>query len=246
MDSIKNFKDKISDKLSNEVIGEINDPNEAVSPPPLKENKKQKKEKFSLKDVIPEKTKSKPKSKPKKKHRKYEEEEEYQNNNSAVLSLLGIEMNMDTSKLMSMDEINNTRFSLISPTGAHPREVDKFKNKAANTILQYNKMLEQRNNDINKLVNEIARLENIMQEEQQKSELTAFITSQQDEETRLKNELADLRIENLELKQKLDKIQSSRKDLVFPDLHDIKEEKKPNKTDIPNDEDMLMSLLDEL
>lgn len=228
MDKFEGFKNKLSNKVSNDLIGEV-EGLEDLQPIPEQEPKQEKPKfkielpKFKMPEPKPKKKKTPKQPKTKQMFNKTESSKK----SYPILSIMGIDEKTNIDGLITSKDINNVVFTLEMPSGLNPKEVSRFCDTVSRDVHKYIKIIETRDEDIKKLAAEITRLENEIQEEQQKSELTSFITSQQDEEMRLKNELADLRLENNELKglkneneklkKKIESLQANRQDLVLPD-----------------------------
>lgn len=231
MDSFNNLKNKLNEKFGNELIGEVEGEEDVIDMDFDEEPKKTSKPK---KEKVVKERKQKPIKEPKERKplfggsKKTIKNKKKEDSGNMTLSALNIDLYADTDNLLSASDVNGVVFELQSPTGLNPRQVSKFCDEVAANIKKYSDLVESRNRDVKRLADELERLQVLIQEEQQKSQLTSFIAEQQDETTKLKNEVIDLKLENKELKTKLESIQNSRHDIVLPNVSQNKKSITPS------------------
>jgi divIVA domain len=173
------------------------------------------------------------------------EVEQFSNHNKNMLSsVLDIKEKTELNNVITTDDIRKVSFTLVAPTGYDPKEVSRFINSIKSDINNYQKAIKQRDEDVSKLYNELSRVENQLQETQQKSELAAFMNEKQNKVDELKDQLADLRMENMELKEKIEKLKKSN----FTDLEKPENNPLPKINELPpldNNKNVLPDLEDD-
>lgn len=213
-----NFKEKISRKLGDEVLGEMEKPiqvEQSEKPNKKIKLKNTKKEKISKPIVtetesIVEKFKPKASSLEDKLSRlgiETESSEPTTKSVDNVLSLFGIQKEYMTDDLLDIEYVKNIQFDMTAPTGLDPIQVSRFCGELENAVSEYVRIVKQRDKDVSKLSSEISRLEKVMQEEKERSHLSQFITDNANKTNQLEATIVDLRAMNENLKKENERLQ---------------------------------------
>lgn len=215
------FKEKISQKLGDEIIGEMEKPIEIEKPKKKIKLKNAKEKPIKKKEVIEEPISKHPQveTKPETKPKTSSLEEKLSRlgvdtgvsktaTKSAdnVLNLFGIQKEYMSEDLLDIDYVKNVQFDITAPTGLDPHQVSKFCGELENAVSEYIRIVKQRDEDISKLSAEISRLERIMQEEKERSHLSQFITNNTNRTNQLEATILDLRAMNEDLKRENERL----------------------------------------
>lgn len=231
------FKEKISRKLGDEVLGEMEKPIQVEQP-------KEPKKKIKLKSIKKEKV-SKPivketepivEPEPKPKASSLEDKlsrlgietessEPTTKSVDNVLSLFGIQKEYMTDDLLDIEYVKNIQFDMTAPTGLDPTQVSRFCGELENAVSEYVRIVKQRDEDVSKLSSEISRLEKVMQEEKERSHLSQFITDNANKTNQLEATIVDLRAMNENLKKENERLQKEVKNKAMTGTKkEVKEE----------------------
>lgn len=215
------FKEKISRKLGDEVLGEMEKPIQVEQPEEPKKKiklKSIKKEKVSKPIVTETEPIVEPEHKPKPKASSLEDKlsrlgietessEPTTRSVDNVLSLFGIQKEYMTDDLLDIEYVKNIQFDITAPTGLDPIQVSRFCGELENAVSEYVRIVKQRDEDVSKLSSEISRLEKVMQEEKERSHLSQFITDNANKTNQLEATIVDLRAMNENLKKENERLQ---------------------------------------
>lgn len=147
-------------------------------------------------------------------------------NNYPVLEVLGIEEDIDISGLITPDDIANTEFTLVAPTGINPKEVESFCDNLIIQLGKYRELIIKRQQDFKVLLDENANLVNKMAEQKQESDLASLLMTQKNSEDKLREQVINLQNENRELKEKLKSAQTTQEKKPEDVLRTVKQEPK--------------------
>lgn len=217
------FKEKISKKLGDEILGEMEKPIQVEQPEEPKKKiklKGTKKEKVSKPIVTETEPIVEPEPKPKASPRassledklsrlgiETESSEPTTKSVDNVLSLFGIQKEYMTDDLLDIEYVKNIQFDMTAPTGLDPIQVSRFCGELENAVSEYVRIVKQRDEDVSKLSSEISRLEKVMQEEKERSHLSQFITDNANKTNQLEATIVDLRAMNENLKKENERLQ---------------------------------------
>lgn len=213
------FKEKISRKLGDEVLGEMEKPIQVEQPEEPKKKiklKSIKKEKVSKPIVKETEPIVEPEPKPKTSSLEdklsrlgieTESSEPTTKSVDNVLSLFGIQKEYMTDDLLDIEYVKNIQFDMTAPTGLDPIQVSRFCGELENAVSEYVRIVKQRDEDVSKLSSEISRLEKVMQEEKERSHLSQFITDNANKTNQLEATIVDLRAMNENLKKENERLQ---------------------------------------
>lgn len=206
------FKEKISRKLGDEVLGEMEKPIQI-------EQSKEPKKRITLKSTKPKETEPVMASEPKSRTGSLEDKlnklgigtessKSTTKSIDSVLNLFGIQKEYMTDDLLDVEYVKNIQFDMTAPTGLDPLQVSKFCNELEIAISEYVRIVEQRDKDVSKLSSEISRLEKVMQEEKERSHLSQFITDNTNKTNQLEATIVDLRAMNDSLRKENERLQN--------------------------------------
>lgn len=123
---------------------------------------------------------------------------------SPMLEILGISENVSDDSVLEIDDFENVEFTKVAPVGIDIPEVERFVDKTIRELKKLHNIIEKRQDDFEKLYHEALRLESKVIAYQHDSQLANSILGNKEKEDSLKEEIIKLRLENQELKHKLD------------------------------------------
>lgn len=126
-----------------------------------------------------------------------------------VLSFLNIPRRIKLGNLITPDDIENVEFSLTSPTGANPNEVEAFLNKVQKDLSKLYRAVEKRESEFDKLLIEVDKVQSQLIEIRQQKEMDAILGNDKTEVDKLKDEVLNLQLENTHLRAEVTKLESS-------------------------------------
>ena len=121
-----------------------------------------------------------------------------------MLEILGISENVSDDSVLEIDDFENVEFTKVAPVGIDIPEVERFVDKTIRELKKLHNIIEKRQDDFEKLYHEALRLESKVIAYQHDSQLANSILGNKEKEDSLKEEIIKLRLENQELKHKLD------------------------------------------
>ena len=200
---------RFGEVLASETLGEVDKKKkkkiskEATKKPkePTKKPKETKKKK-ATDEVAPKVIKKAIKEEP-----LVEPEEQgftYANKAEGLLKLIGVELEPQIGNLITPDDVENVEFSVTAPTGLNAEEVEQFCDSVQRDISVYLNIIESRQIDFLKLLEHCGELEKKLVEQREESQLASYIVQGSSDEDKLRDKIANLQIENMELKEKLD------------------------------------------
>lgn len=131
-------------------------------------------------------------------------------NTHPVLGMLNIPAYPNLSGLITSKDVDEVEFNLSAPTGLNPDEIEIFCNNVSTAIYRYNAIIEERQKHFEILLNEVDRLSQKLIEKQAESELSQFISYEKTEDSRIKDEIIELRLQNEELQSRLKELAIAR------------------------------------
>jgi divIVA domain len=203
---------RFGEVLASETLGEVDKKKkkkiskEATKKEPTKKPKETKKKK-ATEEVAPKVIKKAIKEEP-----LVEPEEQgftYANKAEGLLKLIGVELEPQIGNLITPDDVENVEFSVTAPTGLNAEEVEQFCDSVQRDISVYLNIIESRQIDFLKLLEHCGELEKKLVEQREESQLASYIVQGSSDEDKLRDKIANLQIENMELKEKLANFEKS-------------------------------------
>lgn len=133
----------------------------------------------------------------------------YANKAEGLLKLIGVELEPQIGNLITPDDVENVEFSVTAPTGLNAEEVEQFCDSVQRDISAYLNIIESRQIDFLKLLEHCGELEKKLVEQREESQLASYIVQGSSDEDKLRDKIANLQIENMELKEKLANFEKS-------------------------------------
>lgn len=133
----------------------------------------------------------------------------YANKAEGLLKLIGVELEPQIGNLITPDDVENVEFSVTAPTGLNAEEVEQFCDSVQRDISVYLNIIESRQIDFLKLLEHCGELEKKLVEQREESQLASYIVQGSSDEDKLRDKIANLQIENMELKEKLANFEKS-------------------------------------
>ena len=203
---------RFGEVLASETLGEVDKKKkkkiskEATKKEPTKKPKETKKKK-ATEEVAPKVIKKAIKEEP-----LVEPEEQgftYANKAEGLLKLIGVELEPQIGNLITPNDVENVEFSVTAPTGLNAEEVEQFCDSVQRDISVYLNIIESRQIDFLKLLEHCGELEKKLVEQREESQLASYIVQGSSDEDKLRDKIANLQIENMELKEKLANFEKS-------------------------------------
>lgn len=203
---------RFGEVLASETLGEVDKKKkkkiskEPAKKEPIKKPKESKKKK-ATEEVAPKPIKRTIKEKP-----LVEPEEQgftYANKAEGLLKLIGVELEPQIGNLITPNDVENVEFSVTAPTGLNAEEVEQFCDSVQRDISVYLNIIESRQIDFLKLLEHCGELEKKLVEQREESQLASYIVQGSSDEDKLRDKIANLQIENMELKEKLANFEKS-------------------------------------
>lgn len=203
---------RFGEVLASETLGEVDKKKkkkiskESAKKEPIKKPKETKKKK-ATEEVAPKVIKKAIKEEP-----LVEPEEQgftYANKAEGLLKLIGVELEPQIGNLITPDDVENVEFSVTAPTGLNAEEVEQFCDSVQRDISVYLNIIESRQIDFLKLLEHCGELEKKLVEQREESQLASYIVQGSSDEDKLRDKIANLQIENMELKEKLANFEKS-------------------------------------
>lgn len=203
---------RFGEVLASETLGEVDKKKkkkiskESAKKEPTKKPKESKKKK-ATEEVAPKPIKKVVKEKP-----LVEPEEQgftYANKAEGLLKLIGVELEPQIGNLITPNDVENVEFSVTAPTGLNAEEVEQFCDSVQRDISVYLNIIESRQIDFLKLLEHCGELEKKLVEQREESQLASYIVQGSSDEDKLRDKIANLQIENMELKEKLANFEKS-------------------------------------
>lgn len=130
-----------------------------------------------------------------------------------ILKVLRIPKSFEIkSEVLFPGDLDGLEFPQQVPKGYDMSEVDFFVNKVNHTIQEYVRLLQQRNEDIQKLANEILKIRAELTNMRVTAELgngISIMTGDAEDTAFLESQLSEERLRNARLQEKLDKLEES-------------------------------------
>lgn len=203
---------RFGEVLASETLGEVDKKKkkkiskESTKKEPIKKPKESKKKKVtkgvapkSIKKVIKEGPLVKPE----------EQGFTYANKAEGLLKLIGVELEPQIGNLITPNDVENVEFSVTAPTGLNAEEVEQFCDSVQRDISVYLNIIKSRQIDFLKLLEHCGELEKKLVEQREESQLASYIVQGSSDEDKLRDKIANLQIENMELKEKLANFEKS-------------------------------------
>lgn len=133
----------------------------------------------------------------------------YANKAEGLLKLIGVELEPQIGNLITPNDVENVEFSVTAPTGLNAEEVEQFCDSVQRDISVYLNIIESRQIDFLKLLEHCGELEKKLVEQREESQLASYIVQGSSDEDKLRDKIANLQIENMELKEKLANFEKS-------------------------------------
>lgn len=203
---------RFGEVLASETLGEVDKKKkkkiskEPAKKEPIKKPKESKKKK-ATEEVAPKVIKKAVKEEP-----LVEPEEQgftYANKAEGLLKLIGVELEPQIGNLITPDDVENVEFSVTAPTGLNAEEVEQFCDSVQRDISVYLNIIESRQIDFLKLLEHCGELEKKLVEQREESQLASYIVQGSSDEDKLRDKIANLQIENMELREKLANFEKS-------------------------------------
>lgn len=203
---------RFGEVLASETLGEVDKKKkkkiskESAKKEPTKKPKETKKKK-ATEEVAPKLVKKIVKEEP-----LVEPEEQgftYANKAEGLLKLIGVELEPQIGNLITPDDVENVEFSVTAPTGLNAEEVEQFCDSVQRDISVYLNIIESRQIDFLKLLEHCGELEKKLVEQREESQLASYIVQGSSDEDKLRDKIANLQIENMELREKLANFEKS-------------------------------------
>ena len=149
--------------------------------------------------------------------------------NNPMLETLNISANVDWHGTNSLEEFENVEFSRVAPVGIDIPEVERFADKCISEIKTLRRIIEKRQNDFIKLLQEAENLQNKIIEKAYEEELTQSVLDRHEKEQELKEKIMALQLENNQLKHKIEKFELTTSFLTStPELPSLKKNNLPS------------------
>lgn len=203
---------RFGEVLASETLGEVDKKKkkkiskEATKKEPVKKPKESKKKK-ATEEVAPKPIKKAIKEEPLVKPE--EQGFTYANKAEGLLKLIGVELEPQIGNLITPNDVENVEFSVTAPTGLNAEEVEQFCDSVQRDISVYLNIIESRQIDFLKLLEHCGELEKKLVEQREESQLASYIVQGSSDEDKLRDKIANLQIENMELKEKLANFEKS-------------------------------------
>lgn len=203
---------RFGEVLASETLGEVDKKKkkkiskESAKKEPIKKPKESKKKKVT-EEVAPKPIKKVVKEEP-----LVVPEEQgftYANKAEGLLKLIGVELEPQIGNLITPNDVENVEFSVTAPTGLNAEEVEQFCDSVQRDISVYLNIIESRQIDFLKLLEHCGELEKKLVEQREESQLASYIVQGSSDEDKLRDKIANLQIENMELKEKLANFEKS-------------------------------------
>ena len=202
---------RFGEVLASETLGEVDKKKKKISKEsakkePIKKPKESKKKK-AIEEVAPKLVKKTIKEEP-----LVEPEEQgftYANKAEGLLKLIGVELEPQIGNLITPDDVENVEFSVTAPTGLNAEEVEQFCDSVQRDISVYLNIIKSRQIDFLKLLEHCGELEKKLVEQREESQLASYIVQGSSDEDKLRDKIANLQIENMELREKLANFEKS-------------------------------------
>jgi len=168
--------------------------------------------------------------------------------NNPMLKALNISANVDWHGTNNISEFEDVEFTRVAPVGIDIPEVERYAEKCITEIKTLRKILEKRQNDFIKLLQEAEILQNKIIAKTHEEELTQSVLDKHEKENELKEKIMALQLENNQLKHKIEKFELTNSFLTstpelpslkknplssFDDNEEIFVSKKANKSSLP-------------
>ena len=203
---------RFGEVLASETLGEVDKKKkkkiskESAKKEPIKKPKESKKKK-TTEEVVPKPIKKAIKEEPLVKPE--EQGFTYANKAEGLLKLIGVELEPQIGNLITPNDVENVEFSVTAPTGLNAEEVEQFCDSVQRDISVYLNIIESRQIDFLKLLEHCGELEKKLVEQREESQLASYIVQGSSDEDKLRDKIANLQIENMELKEKLANFEKS-------------------------------------
>ena len=203
---------RFGEVLASETLGEVDKkkkkkiPKESAKKEPIKKPKESKKKK-ATEEVAPKPIKRTIKEEPLVKPE--EQGFTYANKAEGLLKLIGVELEPQIGNLITPNDVENVEFSVTAPTGLNAEEVEQFCDSVQRDISVYLNIIESRQIDFLKLLEHCGELEKKLVEQREESQLASYIVQGSSDEDKLRDKIANLQIENMELREKLANFEKS-------------------------------------
>lgn len=203
---------RFGEVLASETLGEVDKKKkkkiskESAKKEPIKKPKESKKKK-ATEEVAPKPIKKVVKEEPLVKPE--EQGFTYANKAEGLLKLIGVELEPQIGNLITPNDVENVEFSVTAPTGLNAEEVEQFCDSVQRDISVYLNIIESRQIDFLKLLEHCGELEKKLVEQREESQLASYIVQGSSDEDKLRDKIANLQIENMELKEKLANFEKS-------------------------------------
>lgn len=203
---------RFGEALASETLGEVDKKkkkkiSKEATKKELTKKPKETKKKKATEEVAPKVIKKTIKEEP-----LVEPEEQgftYANKAEGLLKLIGVELEPQIGNLITPDDVENVEFSVTAPTGLNAEEVEQFCDSVQRDISVYLNIIESRQIDFLKLLEHCGELEKKLVEQREESQLASYIVQGSSDEDKLRDKIANLQIENMELKEKLANFEKS-------------------------------------
>lgn len=203
---------RFGEVLASETLGEVDKKKkkkiskESAKKEPIKKPKESKKKK-ATEEVAPKPIKKAIKEEPLVKPE--EQGFTYANKAEGLLKLIGVELEPQIGNLITPNDVENVEFSVTAPTGLNAEEVEQFCDSVQRDISVYLNIIKSRQIDFLKLLEHCGELEKKLVEQREESQLASYIVQGSSDEDKLRDKIANLQIENMELKEKLANFEKS-------------------------------------
>lgn len=203
---------RFGEVLASETLGEVDKKKkkkiskESAKKEPIKKPKESKKKK-ATEEVTPKPIKKVVKEEPLVKPE--EQGFTYANKAEGLLKLIGVKLEPQIGNLITPNDVENVEFSVTAPTGLNAEEVEQFCDSVQRDISVYLNIIESRQIDFLKLLEHCGELEKKLVEQREESQLASYIVQGSSDEDKLRDKIANLQIENMELKEKLANFEKS-------------------------------------
>ncbi len=149
--------------------------------------------------------------------------------NSPMLEALNTSANVDWHGTNSLEEFENVEFSMVAPVGIDASEVERFADKCVSEIKTLRRIIEKRQQDFLKLLQEAEALQNKIIAKNHEEELTQSVLEKQEKEQELKEKIISLQLENNQLKHKIEKFELTNSFITStPELPSLKKNNLPS------------------
>lgn len=203
---------RFGEVLASETLGEVDKKKKKKISKESAKKESTKKPKESKKKKATEEVAPKPIKRTIKEESLVEPEEQgftYANKAEGLLKLIGVELEPQIGNLITPNDVENVEFSVTAPTGLNAEEVEQFCDSVQRDISVYLNIIESRQIDFLKLLEHCGELEKKLVEQREESQLASYIVQGSSDEDKLRDKIANLQIENMELKEKLANFEKS-------------------------------------